>query len=88
LITKFEKQTGYKVNYETFDSNEAMLTKIKQGGTSYDIAVPSDYMIQKMKKEHLLLKLDHSKLTNLKNIDPQFMDLAFDRHNEYSVPYF
>ena len=88
LITKFEKQTGYKVNYETFDSNEAMLTKIKQGGTSYDIAVPSDYMIQKMKKEHLLLKLDHSKLPNLKNIDPQFMDLAFDRHNEYSVPYF
>lgn len=50
LITKFEKQTGYKVNYETFDSNEAMLTKLRQGGTSYDIAVPSDYMIQKMKR--------------------------------------
>lgn len=88
LITKFEKQTGYKVNYETFDSNEAMLTKLRQGGTSYDIAVPSDYMIQKMKKEHLLLKLDHKKLPNLKYIDPQFMDLAFDKDNQYSVPYF
>ncbi|ERJ44851.2 hypothetical protein N581_01440 [Lactobacillus jensenii MD IIE-70(2)] len=50
MITKFEKQTGYKVIYETFDSNEAMFTKVKQGGTSYDLAVPSDYMITKMKK--------------------------------------
>ena len=56
LITKFEKQTGYKVNYETFDSNEAMLTKIKQGGTSYDIAVPSDYMIQKDEKRASVVK--------------------------------
>ena len=41
LITKFEHETGYHVDYETFDSNEAMLTKIRQGGTHYDIAVPS-----------------------------------------------
>ena len=88
LITKFEKETGYKVNYETFDSNEAMLTKIRQGGTSYDVAVPSDYMIQKMRKEKLLLPLDHSKLPNLKYIAPQFMNLAFDPKNKYSVPYF
>ena len=47
LIKKFEKETGYKVNYETFDSNEAMYTKIQQGGTAYDIAIPSEYMIQK-----------------------------------------
>lgn len=51
LITKFEKEYGYKVNYETFDSNEAMFTKIQQGGTNYDIAIPSEYMIQKMIKE-------------------------------------
>src|SRR5699024_7674759 len=50
LIKKFEKQTGYHVIYETFDSNEAMYTKIKQGGTAYDIFVPSDYMISKMRK--------------------------------------
>ena len=55
LLTKFTKETGIQVQYETFDSNEAMYTKIKQGGTTYDIAVPSDYMISKMKAEHLLL---------------------------------
>lgn len=58
LISKFEKQTGYHVNQETFDSNEAMFTKIQQGGTSYDLTVPSDYMIEKMKKANLLLPLD------------------------------
>lgn len=88
LITKFEKQTGIKVNYETFDSNEAMVTKIKQGGTSYDLTVPSDYMIQKMKKENLLLPIDKSKITTLKYIDKRFLNLAFDRHNKYSIPYF
>ena len=56
LLTKFTKETGIKVQYETFDSNEAMYTKIKQGGTTYDIAVPSDYTIDKMVKENLLVK--------------------------------
>lgn len=88
LITKFEKQTGYKINYETFDSNEAMLTKIKQGGTAYDLAVPSDYMIQKMKKAHLLKPLDKSKIHGMGNISPQFLDQPFDRGNRYSIPYF
>ena len=46
LLKKFEKETGYQVMYETFDSNEAMMTKIEQGGTSYDIAVPSEYAIE------------------------------------------
>ena len=88
LISEFEKKTGYKVNYETFDSNEAMLTKIKQGGTSYDLAVPSDYMIQKMKKAHLLKPLDKSKIKGLNNISSQFLNQPFDRNNRYSVPYF
>lgn len=88
LITKFERQTGYHVDYETFDSNEAMLTKIRQGGTSYDIAVPSEYTVQRMKKEHLLEPLDHRKLPNLKYIDPRFLNQSFDRHNRYTVPYF
>lgn len=55
LITKFTDETGIEVQYETFDSNESMYTKIKQGGTTYDIAVPSDYMIDKMRKENLLI---------------------------------
>ena len=50
LINQFEEETGIKVIYETFDSNEAMMTKIQQGGTTYDIAVPSEYAIEKMKE--------------------------------------
>lgn len=88
LIDQFEDETGIKIIYETFDSNEAMLTKIQQGGTTYDIAVPSEYMIEKMKEDDLLIPLDHSKLPNLKNIDERFMDLPFDPDNKYSVPYF
>ncbi|SDC32317.1 spermidine/putrescine transport system substrate-binding protein [Terribacillus halophilus] len=88
VIDAFEKETGITVIYETFDSNEAMMTKIQQGGTSYDVAVPSEYTIEKMQEEDLLLPLDHSKLPNLKNIDSRFMDLPFDPGNEYSVPYF
>lgn len=88
LLKKFTKETGYKVSYETFDSNEAMLTKVKQGGTSYDLAVPSEYMIEKMKAANLLLPLDHRKLTGLKNYDSRFLNQSFDRHNKYSVPYF
>lgn len=88
LITKFEKKTGYHVIYETFDSNEAMYTKIKQGGTSYDIAIPSDYMITKLRKDNLLEKIDTSKLSNFKYIGKQFLHKSFDVKNEYSVPYF
>ncbi|OZI11358.1 spermidine/putrescine ABC transporter substrate-binding protein [Bacillaceae bacterium SAS-127] len=88
LITQFEKETGIKVVYETFDSNEAMMTKIEQGGTAYDIAVPSEYAIDKMKKNDLLIPVDHNQLPNLKNIDSRFMDLAFDEGNKYSIPYF
>jgi spermidine/putrescine transport system substrate-binding protein len=88
LVERFEEETGIKVIYETFDSNEAMMTKIDQGGTTYDIAVPSEYMIDKMRQEDLLIPLDHSKLPNLKYIDERFMDLPFDPGNQYSIPYF
>ncbi|WCN36340.1 ABC transporter substrate-binding protein [Aneurinibacillus uraniidurans] len=88
LITEFEKETGIKVIYQTFDSNEAMITKIAQGGTTFDVAVPSEYTISKMKEENLLLPIDHAKIPNLKNINPRFLNLSFDPNNTYSVPYF
>lgn len=88
LLKKFEKETGYHVIYETFDSNEAMYTKIKQGGTAYDIAIPSEYMIMKMKRANLLDKIDTSKLSNFKYISSSFLHRSFDPNNEYSVPYF
>ncbi len=88
LLKEFEKETGLTVIYQTFDSNEAMLTKVEQGGTTFDVVIPSDYAIAKMKEENLLIPLDHSKIPNLTNIDPRFMDLSFDPGNKYSVPYF
>ena len=88
LLTKFTKETGIKVQYETFDSNEAMYTKIKQGGTTYDIAVPSDYTIDKMVKEDLLVKLDKSKIHGFDQIGSSFKGLSFDPNNDYSIPYF
>lgn len=88
LLKEFEDETGIKVIYQTFDSNEAMLTKIEQGGTTFDVAIPSEYAISKMKEEDLLVPIDHSKLTNLSNIDPRFLDLSFDEGNKYSIPYF
>jgi len=88
LLTKFQKETGYHVNVETFDSNEAMYTKINQGGTHYDLAVPSEYMVAKMNRAHLLPPLDKSRLTGLQNYDSQFLNQTFDRGNRYSLPYF
>ncbi|MFC4099283.1 ABC transporter substrate-binding protein [Paenibacillus xanthanilyticus] len=88
LLAEFEEESGIKVIYQTFDSNEAMMTKIEQGGTTFDISVPSEYAISKMKEENLLLPIDHSKLPNLKHIDDRFMNLSFDPGNAYSVPYF
>lgn len=88
LLTQFQKETGYHVNVETFDSNEAMYTKINQGGTHYDLAIPSEYMVAKMKRAHLLQPLDRHRLTGLQHYDSQFLKQSFDPHNRYSLPYF
>ncbi len=63
VLKEFETRTGYKVNYETFQTNEEMYAKLKNGGTSYDIIIPSDYMIEKMIKEDMLLEIDLNKCT-------------------------
>lgn len=88
LLKEFEEETGYRVIYETFDSNEAMVAKIRQGGTAYDIAIPSEYMIETMMEEHMLVPLDHTKLIGLDNIDERFLNQSFDVNNAYSIPYF
>lgn len=88
LIEKFENETGIKVVYETYDTNEIMYQKVKSGGSKYDIVVPSDYMIEKMKNEELIQKIDFSKIPNYKNIDESFKNPSYDESDEYSVPYF
>lgn len=87
VLDEFEKEYDVNVIYETFPTNEEMYVKIKQGGTSYDVAFPSDYMIEKMIKEDLLYKIDMNNITNYDKIDDRFKSLDFDPNNEYSVPY-
>ena len=84
---EFEKLTGIKVNYTNYESNESMYSKIKSGGVSYDIIIPSDYMIARMKNERLLEKLDYSKIPNYRYIDEKYKSQYFDEDNEYTVPY-
>lgn len=88
LVTKFEKETGIKVNFSTYSTNEDMLNKIKsEKEGAYDICVPSDYMVKMMEDQNLLEKIDKDKLTNLKNIDSNYMGQYYDKNNDYSVPY-
>ncbi len=82
----FEKLTGIKVNYTLFASNEELYTKLKSGGASYDLIVPSDYMIGKMIGEGMIQKLDFDNIPNYKYIDEKYKNTNFDPNNEYSVP--
>lgn len=75
------------VNYTTFASNEDMYNKLKSGGVSYDVIIPSDYMIEKMINEDMLLKLDFDNIPNFKYIDEQYKYASYDKTNEYTVPY-
>ena len=88
VLKDFTKETGIKVKYSTYDSNEAMYAKVKTAGNSgYDIIVPSTYFVNKMSKEGLLEKIDKSKLSNYKNLDPKLLSKSFDPNNDYSIPY-
>ena len=87
VLKIFEKEYKVKVNYNTFATNEDMYVAIKKGGTSYDVAFPSDYMIERMIKEDLLAPLDKEKISNFDNLEDRFLDLDFDEDNIYSLPY-
>ncbi len=89
VIPNFEKQFNAKVNYDMFDSNEIMYTKL-MGGNSYDILVPSDYMIERLLKENMLQKLELEAIPNIDALDPAVVEMqkVYDPTLEYSVPYF
>lgn len=87
IIQDFEEKTGATVIVENFDSNEQMYIKVANG-ESYDLLVPSDYMIQRLIEEDLLQKLDHSKLDCFDKLSEAVVGLPYDPDNEYSVPYF
>lgn len=87
IVTAFEKANGVKVVLDTYESNEAMLAKLQGGGAQYDIAVPSNYVVQSMVRGGLLQPLKRAALPNLKNVGPGFLNAAYDPGNVYSVPY-
>lgn len=87
LISNFEKQFGVKVIVENFDSNEMMYTKL-QAGDSYDVLIPSDYMIERLIAGDYLQKLDKSLIPNIDNLAREVVGLGYDPDGEWSVPYF
>jgi spermidine/putrescine transport system permease protein len=87
VIDKFEQTYGIKVNYSTYSSNEEMLAKIMAGGSSYDLAVASDYMVEVLQKSNLLEPIEKDTLSNVKNLDEATLGLPFDPENKYSLPY-
>ena len=88
VLEIFEEQNpGIRVNYTTFDSNESMYAKILSGAASYDVVIPSDYMISKMIKEDMLLPIDFDNVPNYKYTGEAYRNLDFDPENIYSVPY-
>ncbi|WP_196595757.1 spermidine/putrescine ABC transporter substrate-binding protein [Pectinatus frisingensis] len=88
VIKKFEDESGIKVNVSNYSTNEECLAKVESSAEgTYDIVVPDDFMIKIMKDKGLLQKFDKDKITNLKNIYPNYMSQYYDPDNEYSVPY-
>lgn len=83
----FTEATGIKVNYTTFDSNETMYTRLKSGGTNYDVIIPSDYMIGRLIEEDMLAPLNLDNIPNYQYIDESFRNQTYDPKNLYSVPY-
>ena len=83
----FTEETGIQVNYMTFDSNETMYTKLKTGGASYDVIIPSDYMIARLISEGMLLPLNYDNIPNAKLVLPAYRGMAHDPEDKYSVPY-
>ena len=87
LLEEFEQEYGCTVVYETFESNEMMYTKLASG-ESYDILIPSDYMIERLIKEDYVQALDWDLIPNRENLLPEVLDKSYDPGNRYSCPYF
>jgi spermidine/putrescine transport system substrate-binding protein len=87
VLDGFTKETGIKVNYETFASGEEMLAKLLAGGTRYDLIQPPDYIAEALIKNKLLVPLDYKKLPNFKNILPEFTKMPHDPEQKFTIPY-
>ena len=87
VVAEFEKITGARVNYTNFESNENMYSKLSGGGVSYDVIIPSDYMIERLINENMLLPLDYSNIPNFKYIVDDAKGRYYDKDDKYTVCY-
>lgn len=87
IFEDFTAQTGIKVNYQTYDSNEALYGKLAGGASGYDVIIPSDYMVAQMIEEDMLEPLDFENIPNFSDVDPVLLNPEYDPENRYSVPY-
>lgn len=85
VIGEFERLTGAKVNYTNYESNENMYSKLSGGGVSYDVIVPSDYMIGRLIDEDMLAEINWENVPNIEYIEDQFKNLYFDPQQKYSL---
>ena len=88
-VPNFEKQSGIKVTYDVFDSNDVLETRLLAGNSGFDVVVPSASFLERQIKAGVFQKIDKSQIPNLKNMDPDIMNRVglHDPNNEYSVPY-
>jgi len=89
VVADFQKESGIHVNYDVFDSNEILETKLLTGHTNYDLVVPSGAFLERQIQADIYQKLDKSLLPNLKNVDPDVAraEALYDPGNQYSVDY-
>lgn len=88
VIAQFERETGIRVNYSSYETNEIMYSKLRATAhPEYDVVEPSSYYVDRMRHQNMLEKLDKTRLPGFKNLDPFFLDLRYDPHSDYSVPF-
>ncbi|MDD4797403.1 MAG: spermidine/putrescine ABC transporter substrate-binding protein [Eubacteriales bacterium] len=87
VIADFERETGIKVNYSLYDSNEILYSKLQGGGSNYDVIFPSDYMIERLVRQNMLEELDYDSLPNAQLLDESYLNHPYDPGNQYSLPY-
>jgi len=87
VLRIFEKETGIKVNYSTYETNEQLYSLMRRGGANIDVIIPSDYMIARMIEEGMLAELDFSNIPNFSLIDERYKGLGYDPDDKYSVAY-
>ncbi|QSX07059.1 spermidine/putrescine ABC transporter substrate-binding protein [Sedimentibacter sp. zth1] len=88
LVTQFEKENNVKIIYDEYAAPEDMYTRVKAGGTDYDVIITGEYMIERMVNEDMLAELDFNNIPNFKYVGEEYKNQPYDNENKYAVPYF